>query len=370
MQFHAPRFARDHRRQVNDVVEHGKAGIAEQLGQVLAEYLQPQVRRVVKIPISHGSSLSRLTPGVNQNRRLDPFGTGNPGAASKSLKHLRRYMTGMFIKTLTLTVALLMLSAAPASLLNDPSNPVQLRAGTEIGFVKLLSHKIQLGENGTLFDYVHEGGQENLYPFSRLSLDLGIHNRHTVTFLYQPLDVRTQALLLRDVTVDSLVFPAMTPMNLRYFFDFYRLSYLYDFLPAAEKEFSVGLSLQFRDASISFASQDGKLFRITQNVGPVPILKARLHLPFGRQSFIGAEVDGFYASDKIFNGANFKFEGSILDASLRYGLKFSDALTGFINLRYLGGNAKGQGYNTPGPSDGYTDNALGTGALTIGFYLN
>lgn len=278
-------------------------------------------------------------------------------------------MTRMLIKTLAPAAVLLMLSAAPAALLNDPANPVQLRAGTEIGFVKVLSHRIQLGQNGTLFDYVHEGGQENLYPFNRLSLDLGIHNRHTVTFLYQPLDLRTQALLLRDVTVDSLTFPAMTPMNLRYFFDFYRLSYLYDFLPDAEKELSIGLSLQFRDASISFASQDGRLFRISQNVGPVPILKARLHLPFGRQSFVGAEIDGFYASDRIFNGAQFKFEGSILDASVRYGLKFNDWLTGFINWRFLGGGAKGNGYNAPGPSDGYTSNALGTGALTIGFYL-
>lgn len=279
-------------------------------------------------------------------------------------------MTKMLVPRVLIAAALLMLSTAPAALLNDPANPVQLRAGTEIGFIKVLSHKIQLGENGTLFDYVNEGGQENLYPFSRLSLDLGIHNRHTVTFLYQPLDLQTKALFLRDVTVDSLVFPALTPVDLRYFFDFYRLSYLYDFLPAAEKELSVGLSLQFRDASISFASQDGKLFRITQNVGPVPILKARLHLPFGRQSFVGAEVDGFYASDKIFNGAQFKFEGSILDASVRYGLKFNDALTGFINWRFLGGGAKGKGYNTPGPSDGYTNNALGTGALTVGFYVN
>jgi len=272
-------------------------------------------------------------------------------------------------KAALLAAAMLTLATAQATFLNDPSNPVQLRAGTEIGFVKVLSHKIQLGENGTLFDYVHEGGQENLYPFKRLSLDVGIHNRSTVTFVYQPLDLQTKALFLRDVTVDSLVFPAMTPVDLRYFFDFYRLSYLYDFFPAPEKELAVGLSLQFRDASISFVSQDGRLFRITQNVGPVPILKARFLMPFGRQSFIGAEVDGFYASDRIFNGANFKFEGSILDASVRYGLKFNDWLTGFINWRFLGGGAKGKGYNTPGPSDGYTDNALGTGALTIGFYV-
>lgn len=260
-------------------------------------------------------------------------------------------------------------SLAPASLLNDPGNPIQFCAGTELGFVKVLSHKIQLGRSGTMFDYVKEGGQENLYRFSRLTAELGIHDRHSITFLYQPLDIPTQALLLRDVVVDSLTFPAGTPMDLRYFFDFYRLSYLYDFAHDPEKELAVGLSLQFRDASISFAAQNGTLFRITQNVGPVPILKVRARWPFGTQSWVGAEIDGFYASDRIFNGANFKFEGSIIDASVRYGLKFSESLMGFINWRYLGGSARGQGYDSPGPSDGYTDNALGTGSLTLGFYL-
>ncbi len=52
---------------------------------------------------------------------------------------------------------------------------------------------------------------------------------------------------------------------------------------------TIGASLQFRDAAISFASQDGRSFRIEQNVGPVPALKARLFWPFGRQSFVGAE---------------------------------------------------------------------------------
>jgi hypothetical protein len=273
------------------------------------------------------------------------------------------------LMTIAVGVALALPLAACASFLNDPANPVQFRAGAEMGFVKVLTNRIQFGRDGTMFDYVTEGGESNLYQFSRLTAEIGINQRHNIVFLIQPLDVTTQALLSRDVRVDSLTFPAETPVTLRYGFDFYRVSYLYNFLKDPGKELSIGASLQFRDAAISFASQDGGSFRIEQNVGPVPALKARLFWPFGRQSFIGAEIDGLYATSKFVNGANFSFEGSILDASLRYGLKFSDALTGFINLRYLGGNAKGQGYKGQNHSDGYTDNSLGTAAVTVGCYL-
>ena len=267
------------------------------------------------------------------------------------------------------SLMLLLPLVASASLLNDPANPVQFRAGTEIGFVKVLTNQIQFGRDGTMFDYVKEGGESNLYRFSRLTAEVGINKRHNIIFLVQPLDVTTQVLLSQDLRVDSLTFPAETPVTLRYGFDFYRVSYLYNFLKDPEKELSIGASLQFRDAAISFASQDGGSFRSEQNVGPVPALKARLFWPFGRQSFIGAEVDGLYATSKLINGASFSFEGSILDASLRYGLKFSESLTGFINLRYLGGNAKGQGYRGQNHSDGYTDNSLGTAAVTVGCYL-
>jgi hypothetical protein len=267
-------------------------------------------------------------------------------------------------------IAVLLPLVATASLLNDPANPVQFCAGTEIGFVKVLTNQIQFGQDGTMFDYVKDGGESNLYRFSRLTAEIGINKRHSIIFLVQPLDVTTQVLLSRDLRVDSLTFPTQTPVTLRYGFDFYRVSYLYNLIRSPQsKELSVGASLQFRDAAISFASQDGQLFRIEQNVGLVPALKARLFWPFGRQSFIGAEVDGLYATSKFVNGANFSFEGSILDASLRYGLKFSESLTGFINLRYLGGNAKGQGYKGQNHSDGYTDNSLGTAAVTIGCYL-
>jgi len=258
---------------------------------------------------------------------------------------------------------------APASVLNDPASPCQVRVGMETGFIGVLANEIQFGRTGTMFDYVKEGGQDNLYPFRRMTAELSVRNRHSIVFLAQPLDLRTTALLLRDAVVDSLTFLAGTPMDLRYGFDFYRLSYLFDLLPGTNKELSVGASFQIRNATITFASQDGRLFRRVANIGPVPVLKVRAQWPIRGRSWLGAEIDGFYATDRFFNGANFKFEGSILDASVRCGLKLNESLAGFINWRFLGGGAKGQGSDPPGPSDGYTDNALGTTSVTLGFYL-
>ena len=177
---------------------------------------------------------------------------------------------------LVLPLVLLALAAPlPAGWLNDATSPVEFRAGTEIGFVGVLDHTIQFGRNGTEFDYVAEGRQNILLPWSRLSAEMHLKPRHTIIFLYQPLDIRTVATLENPLIVDTDTFPAGTPMNLRYGFDFYRLSWLYDFWSAPDRELAAGLSLQLRNASIVFASQDGGQQRVYQDVGPVPILKAR-----------------------------------------------------------------------------------------------
>lgn len=278
-----------------------------------------------------------------------------------------------FSRQFTLIVLLTMIGFLPfnlkASFLNNPNNRFVFSVGTELGFVKILSHKIQFSRDGTRFDYVKEGGQDILFPFNRLTAELEISRRHTLIFLIQPLEIRTEALLEREIIVDKETFPAETPMDFKYGFSFYRLSYQYDFNRSPEKEIAIGLSLQLRNASISFASKDGQLFRINQNLGPVPIIRFRSRLPLNRISWLGAEIDGFYASGRIITGSRNDFIGAILDGSLRYGVQINESLAGFFNIRYLGGGARGTEENQTGPGDGYTDNWLHTTSITIGFYL-
>jgi hypothetical protein len=278
------------------------------------------------------------------------------------------------VKNVALLVLFAALTAsAPATWLNDPDRSYELRASTELGFVGIPAHTIQFGVNGTRFDYVKDGGQNLLFPYRRLAAELHLKPRHSIVFLYQPIDIRTEQTLFAPLVVDTDTFATGTPMNFRYGFDFYRLSYQYDIFPEPERELAFGLSLQIRDAAISFASQDGRQLRAYNDLGPVPILRLRGRFPLTESTWLGTEIDGFYAQGTVVTGSTnveSSFKGAILDASLRYGMTLSEWLDGFLNVRYLGGGAEGQ-QNTPeNPgADGYTSNWLGTVSVSLGFQV-
>jgi hypothetical protein len=250
-------------------------------------------------------------------------------------------------------------------LLNRENSWYKFKLGYERGFLGFISHTIQFGADGTQFNYIEEGGQNVLFPFSRMTADLKMSERHNFTFLIQPFEIFTSALPGRDVVVEDVIFPAGTPMDLKYGFTFYRLSYLYDFQKERNREFSIGLSFQIRNASIIFASADGEHISINNNIGPVPILKLRWQRPLGKSAWIGSEIDGFYASGRYITGSANDFEGAIIDASLRFGFELTDYLNTFLNLRYLGGGASG----TEEDENKYTDNWLKTFSVSLGFYL-
>jgi hypothetical protein len=250
-------------------------------------------------------------------------------------------------------------------LLNRNDSWYKFKLGYEKGFLGFISHTIQFGTNGTNFNYIDEGNQNVLFPFTRMTADLKMNERHNLTFLIQPFEIFTTALPERDIIVEDVTFPEGNPINLKYGFTFYRLSYLYDFQKESNKEFAIGLSFQIRNASIVFASADGELININNNIGPVPIFKFRWQKPLGESAWIGSEIDGFYASGRYITGSENDFEGAIIDASLRFGFDLTDYLNTFLNIRYLGGGASG----TEEDENKYTDNWLKTFSVSLGFYL-
>ncbi len=274
--------------------------------------------------------------------------------------------------SLVLLAAAIAVSTVSASLLNDPANRFEVRTGVEFGFVGVPAHTIQFGRDATKFDYVRDGSQNILFPFRRLSAELHLKPRHTIIFLIQPLDIRTETYLESPLVVDNDTFPAGTPMDLRYGFDFYRVSWQYDFWPDPERELAVGASLQVRDATISFSSKDGSRSRVYQDVGPVPVLRFRARVPAGERGWFGSEIDGFYAQGKFVTGSNnveSSFKGALLDASLRYGLSLNESVDAFLNARYVGGGAEGQQNVPENRGDGYTSNWLSAVSLSVGFFI-
>jgi hypothetical protein len=238
----------------------------------------------------------------------------------------------------------------------------------ELGFLGAAYHRIQYGKNGTTFDYVNEGGQKTLSPFLRLVAELRLARRHAIIFLYQPLSFTTSVRLRRDLLVDELRFPSGSGVDLRYGFDFYRLSYLYDLLgrPGSRRELSIGLSMQIRNAVVTFTSTDGALQRSFSNIGPVPALKARGGYTFRGGAWLAGEADFMYAPVKYLNGGKSDVEGAIFDISLRAGYRVRAPLDLFLNLRYLGGGAKGTSPNENTVGDGFVSNWLHFITLSLG----
>jgi len=245
------------------------------------------------------------------------------------------------------------------------TSPVRLRAVAELGFLSVIDHRVQFGRAGTYFDYVDEGGQDTLFAATRMSIEAHLR-RHQLIFLYQPLDLETTAVVRRDIRVDDVLFAAGTPVALRYGFPFYRLTYQYDLLPCPQNELSIGLALQIRNATIDFQSLDGAQLARNGGVGLVPLLAARGRWGIGQGMFLGFETTGFYAPVSYLNGDNNDVVGAILDASVRFGVPLPYGAEAFVNLRYLGGGAKGQDDSAVPPDDGYTRNWLHFLFVTLG----
>ena len=248
------------------------------------------------------------------------------------------------------------------------TNPkLKLKAVAEIGFLGVWDHTVQFSKSGTNFNYKESGGQDVLFPISRISLELNTNSRNTFVLLYQPLSLESQVLLSEDLIVDDLLFPANSSVKLLYNFPFYRASYLRELTQANKKfSFAIGPTLQIRNATISFESADGTLFRTNRNLGLVPALKIKSKYYLSDKFYTEIEADGIYAPISYLNGSDNEVVGAILDASLRFGFNLNTSVSSFLNLRYLGGGAVGTS-DVNGPGDGYVKNWLHFSTVSVGF---
>jgi len=250
------------------------------------------------------------------------------------------------------------------------TSKIKFRANAEIGFISVLAHHIQLGENGNYFNYVKEGGQDVLFPSSRLSIELDYNKRNTFIILYQPLRLETHSLLRTDFIANDITFPASTGIKCLYNFPFYRFSYLRELTKDNEKfNLAIGLSLQIRNATIAFESTDGELYTDNRGIGPVPALKIRSKIKINRYFYSEFEADGIYAPVSYLNGSDNEIVGAILDASLRFGAEVNVLTNMFLNIRYLGGGATGTDTGDVWPGDGYVKNWLNFLNISAGFVL-
>lgn len=254
----------------------------------------------------------------------------------------------------------------------ESDDDFKLTIASEFGLLSVMYNKIQQGQNGTYFDYVKDGGQELFTPFLRASGELKWKGRHTAVLLYQPINLETRVRFRDDVVVDDRVFSEGQMMDLRYGFDFFRASYMFDVLAREDMELSLGGGFQMRIAAIEFVPVDGSDGRLSKDLGPVPLLKLRYRHNLEKGWFYGTEIDGFYANIKVLNGdIENEVTGAIYDASLRGGKTLGDGLDAFVNVRFLGGGGVGTSQDDArdNPGDGYVKNWLHAATISLGFYF-
>jgi hypothetical protein len=281
-------------------------------------------------------------------------------------------------RILTLTAIFLFVLASVSAVSFEPF------VETEQGTIAVLYHTYRNGpdsDTAPLFDFRNEGGQDRLFPFERYAVGATIAGRHRAWFTYQPFELVTNVNFREAVTVGEdetgtpITFAAGTPMELTYSFPFYRFSYTYDVLGKHDNAIlGLGMVLQIRNVSIQFKSLDSSttppdLF-VSNNVGLVPALAiySEYRFPFGLN--LSADIAGSYASSSFFNGADFDFEGSILDASLRMGYQVTDNWELFGNARFFGGTSDGTSqYDVDTWTEStsrYSQNNIATLSATVG----
>jgi hypothetical protein len=262
---------------------------------------------------------------------------------------------------------------------DDDGAGVEVSATAEVGFLKSLFHTIQIGEDTYRFNYITEGGQEILLPYTRVEVETVITARHEVNFLYQPLTLETKTRVDSDggILIDNVTFADDTPLDLSYGFDFYRGTYRYRLLDRERWEFAAGVALQIRNASIRFDGFDaaGREVRvISQDLGPVPVISLALRRETAGGLFFEATADGFYAPVRFLNLSDVDVIGWLYDGAFRLGVPFHPRAEAYLSLRFLGGGADGTGgerrfWTQSRATPRYTYNNLNLGVLSIGARL-
>jgi hypothetical protein len=284
-------------------------------------------------------------------------------------------------RIITLTIILITVASSLAAVSFEPF------VETEQGTIAVLSHTYKNGDSSTtdpadmdLFDFRNEGGQDRLFPFERYSIGATIAERHRAWFTYQPFELITDVRFQEEKTIGNTTFAENTPMELTYSFPFYRFSYTYDVLGKHDHAIlGLGMVVQIRNVSIQFkslaAAYDGTAqddLYVSNNVGVVPALAiySAYRFPFGLT--LSADIAGSAVDSAFFNGADFTFAGSILDASLSMAYQVGEQWELFGTARFFGGTSDGTSQYpvdtwTEGDADHrYSQNNIATVTATVG----
>jgi hypothetical protein len=145
----------------------------------------------------------------------------------------------------------------------------QLQLDFEGGAALSGYNKVRIpGEGGTLINLA-ESLDATPTAFYRLRLSYTINDKHTISALYAPLTLRYAGTFGEELQYFGTTFAATQPLDVRYQFNSYRLTYRYEFPRTQRFQIGVGATAKIRDAEVEVNG-------VTKtNVGFVPLINFR-----------------------------------------------------------------------------------------------
>jgi len=163
------------------------------------------------------------------------------------------------------------------------------------------------------------------FPAGRIVLDWPLNERHRLRFLIAPLRIDETGSAAQSIVFEDTTF-APGPINVKYQFDSYRASYRYVFYDHEQWTWSVGGTLNIRDAQIRL--QQGALSRAKNNTGIVPLLALVGEWRFAPGWYGLLDFEGLAAP-----------QGRAIDAALKLGYDVTPDISIAGGYRILDGGA-------------------------------
>ena len=180
------------------------------------------------------------------------------------------------------------------------------------------------GDSGSLVKLAD--GESGPFASGRATLTWDLSEKQSLRLLAAPLRIETTFTPSAPVAFQELVFPGGSPVDSRYVFDSYRLSWYWRFAPRGQWHFRLGATLKVRSAEIGLSGVPGR--SVKENVGPVPLLYAYARYQATERLALEIEADAAAAP-----------QGRAEDVSVKAVIALSPRVDPDLGYRLLEGGA-------------------------------
>lgn len=165
------------------------------------------------------------------------------------------------------------------------------------------------GSGGTQFDLTRGDFRTRPAWFYRVRIGYTFADRHTLSLLYAPLSLRARTDGRPElINFNGAAFAPGRPVNVRYTFNSYRLTYRFDFVRKERLRIGAGVTGKIRDAAIRL--ENGEAQSTKTNVGFVPLVNFRLDWGFSGKAGLLVEGDALAApqgrAEDVFAGFRYR----------------------------------------------------------------